>query len=237
MRTIRYWAAAAAAALMLLGTVQAAHATTADDTAGHQRPAASAPAPARAEAITLPLREAIDNLGVAPEDRSGYDREREYGAGWIDADRDGCNTRNEVLLDEAVAPPAVSGRCRLTGGQWYSWYDDQTVTATDIDHVVPLAESWDSGAKQWTRDKRIAYANYLDDPRHLEAVSQRSNRQKADKDVAEWLPIESVRCKYTVYWVAIKNTWALTVDPAEQYALNTLADSCPNSPVTYEPVA
>ncbi|MFC7015373.1 hypothetical protein ACFQMH_27435 [Streptomyces viridiviolaceus] len=80
-----------------------------------------------------------------------YDHAREFGSGWFDADRDGCNTRQEVLLAGAVTPPPV-------GGTWYSWYDDQPVTATDIDHVVPLAEAWDSAAKFWARDKRVAYS-------------------------------------------------------------------------------
>ncbi|MEU5647196.1 GmrSD restriction endonuclease domain-containing protein [Streptomyces milbemycinicus] len=191
---------------------------------------------ARPKAVTLPLREAIAQLKVADEDRTGYDRDREFGRGWIDADHNGCNTRAEVLLAEAVTPPTVTGRCTLTGGTWYSWYDHQTVTATDIDHVVPLAEAWDSGAKAWTHDKRVAYANYLDDPRHLEAVSQRSNRQKSDQDVAEWLPVASEQCKYISYWVPIKLTWDLSVDPTELQALNRLAAGCPDTPITYTPV-
>lgn len=170
-----------------------------------------------------------------PRKTAPADRDREYGSGWTDADRDGCNTRAEVLLQEAVTPPTLTGRCTLSGGAWWSWYDNQTVTATDIDHVVPLAESWDSGAKQWTRERRVAYANYLDDPRHLEAVSQRSNRQKADQDVAEWLPAESVRCRYLTYWVPIKLAWDLAVDPTELNALNTLAAACPDTDITYTP--
>ncbi|MDT0269654.1 HNH endonuclease family protein [Streptomyces sp. DSM 44915] len=189
-----------------------------------------------ADPVTLPLREAIDRLEVAEEDRTGYDRDREFGSGWTDADRDGCHTRAEVLLEEAVTPPTVTGRCTLSGGTWYSWYDDQTVTATDIDHLVPLAEAWDSGARDWTREQRVAYANYLDDPRHLEAVSQRSNRQKGDKDVAEWLPIESAQCRYLTYWVPVKLAWGLSVDPVELTALTTLAADCPNDPISYTPV-
>ncbi|MFF7098101.1 HNH endonuclease family protein [Streptomyces rubradiris] len=142
-----------------------------------------------------------------------------------------------MLLAEAVTQPAVTGRCTLTGGSWFSWYDEQTVTATDIDHVVPLAEAWDSGARLWSREKRIAYANYLDDARHLEAVSQRSNRQKADQDVAEWLPVPSARCRYLTYWVPIKLTWNLSVDQAELRALNALAAGCPNPQITYTPVS
>ncbi|MFE0801316.1 hypothetical protein [Streptomyces sp. NPDC058812] len=77
---------------------------------------------------------------------------------------------------------------------------------------MPLAEAWDSGAKAWTRERRVAYANYIGDPRHLQAVSQRSNRQKADQDVAAWLPEASVRCKYLAYWVPVKLSWNLSVD-------------------------
>ncbi|MFH8470931.1 HNH endonuclease family protein [Streptomyces sp. NPDC017991] len=185
--------------------------------------------------MTVPLGEAIGRLDVAVEDRTGYDRAREFGSGWIDADRDGCNTRAEVLLAEAVEAPAVFGRCTLTGGTWFSWYDGQEVTQTDIDHVVPLAEAWDSGAKAWTRERRVAYANYQDDPRHLEAVSQRSNRQKSDQDVAQWLPEESVRCRYLAYWVPVKLSWNLSVDTAEHQALKNLTDGCSDTDITYTP--
>jgi hypothetical protein len=91
----------------------------------------------------------------------------------IDADRDGCNTRMKVLLDEAVQPPAVTGRCILSGGRWYSWYDNTFIDSPrglDIDHLVPLAEAWDSGASAWTRQRRVTYANYLDDARRRRHV-------------------------------------------------------------------
>ncbi|MFC9682237.1 HNH endonuclease family protein [Streptomyces sp. NPDC056948] len=87
-----------------------------------------------------------------------------------------------------------------------------------MDHVVPLAEAWDSGAKAWTKAKRVTYANYLDGERHLEAVSQRSNRQKSDQDVTDWLPVDSAVCKYLTSWVPIKLSWNLTVDQAEHAA-------------------
>jgi D-tyrosyl-tRNA(Tyr) deacylase len=68
-------------------------------------------------------------------------------AAWTDADKDGCNTRAEVLLDEAVTAPEVGAGCALTGGSWYSPYDDQyldNARQLDVDHLVPLAEAWDS---------------------------------------------------------------------------------------------
>ncbi|WAX79626.1 HNH endonuclease family protein [Streptomyces sp. KMM 9044] len=157
---------------------------------------------------------------------------------WVDAGKDGCSTRNEVLLEEAVNAPEQSGRCTLTGGTWYSPYDDTYVNGArglDIDHLVPLAEAWDSGAGTWTAAEREAYANDLDDQRALIAVTARSNRSKADQDPATWQPpAETYRCQYYTDWVTIKTRWQLAIDPAEQTALEELADACPNTPVTVE---
>ncbi|MDO0936483.1 HNH endonuclease family protein [Streptomyces sp. DG2A-72] len=185
---------------------------------------------------TLPLHSAVAALPVADEDRTGYDRD--LFNHWIDADRDGCSTRSEVLLDEATIAPEVTGRCTLTGGQWYSWYDNQYVTGArglDIDHLVPLAEAWDSGASAWSAQRREQYANDLGDERALVAVTARSNRQKADQDPATWLPDTTVVCRYVADWTVIKLRWALTVDTTEQQTLTDLAADCPNTPVTYTP--
>lgn len=99
-----------------------------------------------------------------------------------------------------------------------------------IDHLVPLAESWDSGASTWTPAERQAYANDLDDPRALLAVSATSNRCKADQDPTTWQPpAEGYRWTYATDWIAIKTRWGLTVDPAEQTALTSVLDGCPDT--------
>jgi hypothetical protein len=60
----------------------------------------------------------------------------------------------------------------------------------------------------WTAQQREAYANYLDAPHHLVAVTARSNRSKADKDPAQWLPPhEPARCRYIAEWTAVKQRW------------------------------
>ncbi|GHF92846.1 MULTISPECIES: hypothetical protein [Streptomyces] len=64
-----------------------------------------------------------------------------------DEDGDSCTTRAEVLLAEAVTAPEQGARCSLSGGSWLSYYDEVEVTDArklDIDHMVPLAEAWDS---------------------------------------------------------------------------------------------
>ncbi|MFR9675758.1 HNH endonuclease family protein [Streptomyces sp. TR02-1] len=200
-------------------------------------PFANSPAYAGTGGRTLPLRDAVAALPLSAEDRTGYDRVSSYGR-WIDIDKDGCRTRSEVLLEEAVVAPSRTGRCRLSGGRWFSWYDGSVVDGPrglDIDHVVPLAESWDSGASAWTRERRSAYANYLDDPRHLVAVTARSNRQKADRDPADWMPADPVQCRYAADWTAVKLSWGLSADMAEREALAGVAASCPNLPVRYAP--
>ncbi|WND32910.1 HNH endonuclease family protein (plasmid) [Streptomyces sp. BB1-1-1] len=192
-------------------------------------------------AETLPLAEAVSRLPVAAESREGYDRDafRHWNTG--DDPADGCSTRNEVLLDEAVEPPTVGPRCRLSGGQWWSYYDQVWVTSAsglDIDHMVPLAESWDSGASAWTSERREAYANDQGSATSLVAVTARSNRSKADQDPAQWLPpATEVHCRYIAEWVGTKLRWNLSADETEVAALQEAAIGCPEQSVAYEPVA
>ena len=132
-------------------------------------------APAHAASYSAPLTTAIDDLTTASEVRTGYDRD--LFRHWVDADGDGCSTRKEVLIaeaDDAADRRAAAARSR--GGRWYSYYDrvlDRRRPTLDIDHMVPLAEAWDSGARTWTTATRQAYANDLGDPRSLVAVTAR----------------------------------------------------------------
>lgn len=202
---------------------------------------AATTAPTAAPTVTRsaggPLRTVIAELSEADERREGYVRTKFRH--WVDADTDGCNTRAEVLLAEAVDAPQQGARCRLTGGRWYSYYDDVTVTdpgRLDIDHMVPLAEVWDSGAHDWTPARRQAYANDLADDRTLVAVTARSNRSKSDQDPREWLPPhQPAICRYITDWAATKLRWSLTVDPAEKQALTRTAADCPNTTMTVAP--
>ncbi|MEU2763234.1 HNH endonuclease family protein [Streptomyces parvus] len=187
----------------------------------------------------LSLADAIKKIPVAEEQRTGY--ERDAFKHWVDEDQDSCTTRAEVLLAEAVTAPEQGARCSLSGGSWLSYYDEAEVTEArklDIDHMVPLAEAWDSGAHDWTPERREAYANDLDAERSLVAVTAKTNRSKADKDPARWMPpAESATCTYLVDWTATKLRWELSADETEQAALLELAEPCANSTVEYEPAS
>ncbi len=189
--------------------------------------------PAPASAASVSLRDGVASLPVESEVRTGYSRSK--FPHWIDADGDSCNTRYEVLIDEATTTPQVGSGCRLSGGRWLSYYDAEVWTDPadlDIDHFVPLAEAWDSGARNWTTSQRRSFANDLGDLRSLAAVTDNVNQAKGDKDPDDWMPARE-RCRYIVEWVAVKLRWGLSVDVAEKDALNGRADGCTNVTITY----
>jgi len=170
----------------------------------------------------------LSKLKVSAEHSSGYNRD--YFKLWVDADRDGCNTRKEVLLAEATKHPSENSNCTLTGGRWKSAYDNITFTSSrsiDIDHMVPLSEAWQSGAYRWDADTRERYANDLGYPRSLIAVSATTNRAKGDKDPYLWMPPNhGYWCQYVGDWIAIKYRWGLTVDPVEKRDLKAKVGTC-----------
>jgi Protein of unknown function (DUF1524) len=181
--------------------------------------------PAAAHAESVRLREAVRSLPRAAETSAGYDRDAFRH--WVDADRDCRDTRDEVLAAESRVP--VSG-CDVLSGRWFSPYDHRTWTRSsdvDIDHLVPLKEAWDSGARGWDDARREAYANDLGDRRSLVAVTDNVNQSKGESDVAEWLPRYGV-CAYVRRWTAVKLRWRLTVDRREKAALVDLAGGCRN---------
>ncbi|MGW7064932.1 HNH endonuclease family protein [Streptomyces sp. NPDC054904] len=224
---IMKWAAtAAAAALALSLPATSAHAAEA-------RPAAVPQ--------VVPIGVAVSALQLATEDRTGYQRTsfRHWNSG---ADpSDGCNTRMEVLIAEAVQAPEIGPGCTLTGGAWWSYYDGvltNEARAFDIDHMVPLAEAWDSGASAWTPARREAYANDQGQPASLVAVTARSNRSKSDQDPAEWLPpsgSSEVLCRYGAEWTATKLRWGLAVDELERDRLLDIAAGCGGTDVEFTP--
>jgi hypothetical protein len=189
-------------------------------------------APAQAATVSVPLRTLIADLPVATENRTGYSRD--LFPHWIDADGDSCNTRYEVLIAEATTRPSVGSGCTLSGGRWYSYYDGAYWTNPadlDIDHMVALAEAWDSGARNWTTSRRQSYANDLGDVRSLVAVTDNVNQAKGDQDPTTWMPTLD-RCRYVAEWAAVKTRWRLTVDSAEKSALTSHANSCSNITIT-----
>jgi hypothetical protein len=174
----------------------------------------------------IPASASTHQLVVAEDKNSGY--KRSAFKHWIDADKNGCNTRAEVLIEEAVVKPKIGPKCKLTGGKWLSAFDGKTITNApqlDVDHMVPLAEAWRSGAWKWTSAQRQAFANDLENSEALIAVTASTNRSKGDKDPSRWMPAED-QCVYIQNWISIKIKYSLTADSQEAEKLNSLASTC-----------
>ncbi|WP_229067695.1 HNH endonuclease family protein [Actinoplanes sp. DH11] len=170
-------------------------------------------------------RAQLDALTVAKAgSMRGYSREK--FPHWRDTG-DNCDVRDSVL--ERDGDKVKRSGCNVVAGSWRSIYDDQVLnspTKVDIDHMVPLANAWRSGAAKWDNDKRSDFANDLDRPQ-LIAVSASSNRSKGDQDPSTWKPTaRDSWCTYAVDWVTVKSYWELTVTDAEKTALNDMLETC-----------
>lgn len=146
---------------------------------------------------------------------------------WKDIDHDGCDARRQALVASSATPAQVGERCAVISGTWTSAYDG--ITTTDpgdiqIDHVVPLANAWRSGANTWTTDQRTQYAN---DQANLWAVSAASNQSKSDSGPEQWRPPRrELWCEYAQRWAAIKTRWHLTVTTYERDAIGQMLGTC-----------
>jgi hypothetical protein len=146
---------------------------------------------------------------------------------WI-SQGNSCDTR-EVVLKRDGTNVVTGSNCAATSGSWFSPYDGATWYAAsdvDIDHVVPLADAWRTGAAKWTTAQRQAFANDLSDPQ-LIAVTDNVNQAKGDKSPDQWKPPSvGYWCTYAKMWVAVKYKFKLTVNSAEKTALSSMLGRC-----------
>jgi hypothetical protein len=182
-------------------------------------------AAARAALTALPVK------GRAPT--TGYDRTA-FGPEWADVDRNGCDTRNDVLardLTGATFKPGTQDCVVLTGilddpysGRTIAFSRGERSGAVQIDHVIALADAWQTGAQRWTPETREAFAN---DPANLLAVDGALNQQKSAGDAATWLPPnKGYRCVYVLRQVRMKAAYGLWVTAAEHEAMARQLDRC-----------
>lgn len=177
--------------------------------------------------------QAVEGLtvkGRAP--RTGYERD-EFGSAWLDTDRNGCGTRDDILADQLSDVSRAADGCKVLRGV----LDPDPYTGTritfergrskvDIDHLVALSDAWQKGAQQWNDSKRRAFAN---DPLNLVAADSSANRRKGDGDTATWLPPnKAYRCTYVAGQVSVKKKYGLWVTRAERDAMAKVLAACPD---------
>lgn len=168
----------------------------------------------------------LDQLTVAPPGSgSGYSRDR--FPHWSPAEGS-CNTREMVLVRDGSGVE-TGADCYPDAGRWYSVYDQVWIeepSDVSVDHMVPLANAWRSGASEWTEDRREDFANDLARGQ-LIAVTASSNSSKGDSDPSEWKPANrGWWCYYARHWTDVKYDWDLTITRAEESALRDMLGTC-----------
>jgi hypothetical protein len=172
--------------------------------------------------------------GRAP--KTGYSRDA-FGSGWVDTDHNGCDTRNDVLSRDLIDDTFKPGthNCVVLSGSLADPYSGRAIAfqrgqgtsnTVQIDHVVALSNSWQTGAQGWDAARRTAFAN---DQLNLLAVDGSLNMQKGDGDAATWLPPnKGYRCAYVARQVAVKVSYGLWMTQAEHNAIATILSGCPD---------
>lgn len=182
-------------------------------------PKESAASAETASTQALTVAQGLQVRGRAPD--TDYSREA-FGSAWKDVDRNGCDTRNDILQRDFATTilKAGTGNCKVIGGTWTDPYSNESYTFAEapsgaqIDHVVSLKNAWQMGADQWSDDTRVKFAN---DPLNLRVTIASLNQQKSDSNAASWLPpYKPGRCNFIATQVAVKAKWNLYVTESEK---------------------
>ena len=183
---------------------------------------------ASAETQVFNALEELEKLpvkGRAP--KTGFSR-NQFGSQWTDTDRNGCDTRNDILKRDlsAVVFREKTRNCVVETGVLNDPYSGQTISfqrgektsaLIQIDHVVALSNAWQTGIFQSSVKVRTNFAN---DPLNLMAVKGSLNSQKGDGDAATWLPPnKAFRCAYVSRQVQVKVKYGLWVTKSEKEAM------------------
>ncbi|MEY4454892.1 MAG: hypothetical protein RIQ45_415 [Actinomycetota bacterium] len=185
-----------------------------------------------AETSIETVLESLAVKGRAP--KTGYTR-AQFGQTWADVNRNGCDTRNDILQRDLTNLSFSAGTrdCVVESGKLVDPYSGITINfikgvkssmEVQIDHVVALSNAWQTGAFKLTIEKRTQFAN---DPDNLLAVQGRLNSQKGDGDAATWLPpLKSYRCTYVAKQIAVKAKYGLWVTAPEKAAMKSILAKC-----------
>ncbi|GAA1670034.1 membrane protein [Mycolicibacterium murale] len=174
--------------------------------------------------------------------RSGDYRRAAFGEAWTDDNSapgggNGCDTRNDILDRDLIEKTHVPiSRCptAVATGVLRDPYTSKTIpfvrgnqtgAAVQIEHIVPLAYAWDQGARNWTDELRIRFAN---DPANLVAVDGPTNQDKGDAEPARWMPPNvAFHCQYAMQFLAVLRGYQLALDAASAPVLQEAAATCP----------
>lgn len=243
---------AAAAAFAVVGVGETVGGPGAGSTGAAAAPGSAAPATASSAPVLPsaspsaasspgaadPAALALATLAALPADDGradvAYDRDL-FGESWKDVDRNGCDTRNDILGRDLLDPVFKPGTrdCKVLSGTLVDPYDGAAVSfvsgsdtsrLVQIDHVVALGWAWHHGAWAWTDEQRLLFAN---DPANLVAASDDTNQAKSDAGPGEWLPpAAELRCGYVEQFVGVLGAYGLAVGAEDREAAEAVLVGC-----------
>lgn len=187
-----------------------------------------------------------DNIGEYTPSRS-YDRDlfgswiavsNPNAVGWDSSRYPSCNVREAALID-AGNNVVVGNSCKIVSGQWSDPYVAKPTAISDssrldLDHVVPLAHAWRSGAAALPSDKLRQIANDKD---NLILTSATENRSKGDQAIDSWFPQRNsvAYCDYAAKYATVVDRYDLTIDQEEYDQLDRMYGECGFSEVVPAP--
>jgi hypothetical protein len=185
----------------------------------------------------------LAGVAVIPTRTRGHDyRRAAFGESWTDDNsapggHNGCDTRNDILDRDLIDKVYVDiKRCpsAVATGALHDPYTNAVISFTrgnqvgasvQIDHLVPLALAWDLGARDWTDEMRVRFAN---DPANLLAVAGGANQDKGDSEPADWMPPnQAFWCQYSVQFAEVLRGYGLPIDQRSAVVLREGAATCP----------
>ena len=188
-----------------------------------------------------PQLQALATLAVRADQESAPEYSRDaFGQAWSDDTQaefghNGCDTRNDILRRDLTGVTFKPGTrdCVVTAGHLVDAYSGTeldfvrgqgTSELVQIDHIVPLADAWYSGAYTWDGETRQQIAN---DPRNLQATTKEENQAKKAKTADRWMPTDvNYHCTYAARIVEVKSVYGLSVTASERMALATTLAGC-----------
>ena len=211
---------------------------TSEDTQAGPPPTPPTPTPTALTgpppSTSTPTTTLVITIAPIPADIPAYDRSD--WKHWVDDDGDCQDARQEVLIEESLDEVTfeTDEQCRVETGRWWAPHLGHHLgnpSHIDVDHHVPLKNAHDSGGWRWDAERKREYANYLEDPDHLVAISSRHNRSKGARGPGEWTPPDNdLWCDYATDWAEVKEKWELTMTPVESEIVMDMLGTCENPP-------
>lgn len=221
----------ALAGVFTIPTPDLSHITTAEpNTAPPAQPDSVATETRTAAASALAELDAVPAVDGPPP--VAYDRAL-FGQRWADEDRNGCDTRNDTLRRDLVDVAFKPGThdCVVIAGVLHDSYTGETVPfefksdgyqPVQVDHLIPLALAWETGADRWTDEKRRAFAN---DPENLQITT--ANQAKGDSGPGAWLPPNpGYLCTYAIRFTHLTVKYELAVTTPDRTVTRELLERC-----------